>query len=210
MSLTSVRALARHLSGTANRSEKPQVVTEGIAPALLFHDVSCTVTSRSLFQCPPLKKNTIQIIGDCSGYIEVRRTCSPSSHIVIAHSLSRMSNTSTDIVLSRFQKGEVACILGGSGAGKTTLLDILSKRKNNGHIGGEVLYNGRHHKGKSLPTVMAGYVRQDDYHIGALTVYQTLKYAAKLRCHHIPESEWQERVRRHPSSSSSSSSSSLS
>ena len=87
------------------------------------------------------------------------------------------------------------CILGGSGAGKTTLLDILSKRKNSGTIGGEILYNGKPHKGKSLPTVMAGYVRQDDYHIGALTVYQTLKYAAKLRCHHIPEKEWQDRVR---------------
>jgi ABC-type cobalamin/Fe3+-siderophores transport system ATPase subunit len=92
------------------------------------------------------------------------------------------------------QKGESVCILGGSGAGKTTLLDILSKRKSSGRIGGEVLYNGQTYKKKSLPTVMAGYVRQDDYHIGALTVYQTLKYAAKLRCHHIPESEWQDRV----------------
>jgi len=86
-------------------------------------------------------------------------------------------------------------ILGGSGAGKTTLLDVLSKRKNSGKITGEVLYNGKRHKGASLPTSMAGYVRQEDYHLGSLTVYDTLKYAAMLRCHYLPEKERQERVR---------------
>lgn len=72
--------------------------------------------------------------------------------------------------------------MGTSGAGKTTLLDVLAKRKTYGHIEGTVLYNGKQIDKTHLETNIAGYVRQDDYHLAQLTVQQTLHYAADLRC----------------------------
>ena len=72
--------------------------------------------------------------------------------------------------------------MGSSGAGKSTLLDVLAKRKTFGNIQGTILYNGKEIKSSHLPTNIAGYVRQDDYHYGQLTVRQTLNYAADLRC----------------------------
>eukprot|EP01096_Ripella_sp_DP13-Kostka_P013022 TRINITY_DN555_c0_g1_i7.p1 TRINITY_DN555_c0_g1~~TRINITY_DN555_c0_g1_i7.p1 ORF type:complete len:576 (-),score=221.88 TRINITY_DN555_c0_g1_i7:533-2260(-) len=79
-------------------------------------------------------------------------------------------------------QGELVAILGTSGAGKSTLLDVLAKRKTFGNIEGNILYNGKRIKSSHLPTNIAGYVRQDDYHLASLTVRQSLQFAADLRC----------------------------
>lgn len=85
-------------------------------------------------------------------------------------------------------------ILGSSGAGKSTLLDVLAKRKTFGKIEGNVLYNGKVLKTRHLATNIAGYVRQEDFHIASLTVKQTLMYAADLRCYLMPERAKREKV----------------
>ena len=87
----------------------------------------------------------------------------------------------------------MVAILGTSGAGKSTLLDVLAKRKTYGNISGTVLYNGKEITGAHLNTNIAGYVRQDDYHLHALTVRQTMNYAADLRCR-ISRKEKREKV----------------
>eukprot|EP01096_Ripella_sp_DP13-Kostka_P013015 TRINITY_DN555_c0_g1_i12.p1 TRINITY_DN555_c0_g1~~TRINITY_DN555_c0_g1_i12.p1 ORF type:complete len:683 (-),score=270.81 TRINITY_DN555_c0_g1_i12:138-2150(-) len=79
-------------------------------------------------------------------------------------------------------QGELVAILGTSGAGKSTLLDVLAKRKTFGNIEGNILYNGKRIKSSHLPTNIAGYVRQDDYHLAPLTVRESMQFAADLRC----------------------------
>ncbi|CCW63748.1 unnamed protein product [Phytomonas sp. EM1] len=83
------------------------------------------------------------------------------------------------------RSGDVLAIMGPSGAGKTTLLDLLSVRAKSGVVHGDVLLNG------SLVSTtgghasqyrnIIGYVSQEDTLLPALTVRQTLEYAARLK-----------------------------
>ncbi|KAJ6501512.1 P-loop containing nucleoside triphosphate hydrolase protein [Mycena vitilis] len=89
-------------------------------------------------------------------------------------------------ITSFFPAGEVSAILGPSGAGKSTILQLLAHRKLNAGPGahfeltGDMLFNG-------LPTTedvrnsVAFVEQEDDYHLSALTVRETLRYAAILR-----------------------------
>ncbi|KAJ7275585.1 P-loop containing nucleoside triphosphate hydrolase protein [Mycena haematopus] len=89
-------------------------------------------------------------------------------------------------ITTRFPAGEVSAILGPSGAGKSTLLQLLAHRKLNAGPGahfemtGDLLFN-------SMPSTedvrnsIAFVEQEDDYHLSALTVRETLRYAAILR-----------------------------
>ncbi|KAG8774795.1 hypothetical protein FRC12_001829 [Ceratobasidium sp. 428] len=85
-----------------------------------------------------------------------------------------------------FPSGQVTAILGPSGAGKSTLLQLLASRRLNPGFGarfsmqGEVLFNGRPLDRNSRSQV-AFVEQEDDYHLPALTVRETLRYAAILR-----------------------------
>ncbi|KAJ1301061.1 hypothetical protein OPQ81_003479 [Rhizoctonia solani] len=85
-----------------------------------------------------------------------------------------------------FPSGQVTAILGPSGAGKSTLLQLLASRKMNAGLGagfspqGEILFNGRP-VDKSMRDQVAFVEQEDDYHLPALTVRETLRYAAILR-----------------------------
>ncbi|KAG9121915.1 hypothetical protein FRC07_001937, partial [Ceratobasidium sp. 392] len=85
-----------------------------------------------------------------------------------------------------FPSGQVTAILGPSGAGKSTLLQLLASRRLNPGFGakfsvqGEVLFNGRPIDRNSRSQV-AFVEQEDDYHLPALTVRETLRYAAILR-----------------------------
>ncbi|CAE6514119.1 unnamed protein product [Rhizoctonia solani] len=85
-----------------------------------------------------------------------------------------------------FPSGQVTAILGPSGAGKSTLLQLLAARKMNAGVGagfksqGEILFNGRP-VDKSMREQIAFVEQEDDYHLPALTVRETLRYAAILR-----------------------------
>jgi ABC-type multidrug transport system ATPase subunit len=70
---------------------------------------------------------------------------------------------------------------------------VLAKRKTFGNIEGNILYNGKRIKSSHLPTNIAGYVRQDDYHLAPLTVRESMQFAADLRCR-SSEKEKREKV----------------
>lgn len=83
------------------------------------------------------------------------------------------------------RSGEVLAIMGTSGAGKTTLLDLLSARAKSGYTRGNILLNrtpiyttgARSREYRNI----IGYVSQEDTLLPALTVRQTIEYAARLK-----------------------------
>eukprot|EP00796_Vickermania_ingenoplastis_P006523 gene6523-4700_t len=98
--------------------------------------------------------------------------------------------------------GDVLAIMGPSGAGKSTLLDLISTRGKSGVVGGELRINGttitglasRSHAGgaaapgsrggtqrKRQYRHLIGYVSQEETLLPALTVRQTISYAARLK-----------------------------
>eukprot|EP00127_Corallochytrium_limacisporum_P007190 Clim_evm63s243 gene=Clim_evmTU63s243 len=81
--------------------------------------------------------------------------------------------------------GTLTAIMGPSGAGKSTLLDVISARKNQGIISGDMQFN-KGERPKNWKR-LAGYVEQTDVLLATLTVRQTFYYAARLK---IPKAEW--------------------
>jgi ABC-type multidrug transport system ATPase subunit len=69
--------------------------------------------------------------------------------------------------------------MGPSGCGKTTLLNILSRRLKESSIMGTQLLAGVDVDDATL-RALSTYVEQEDHLIGALTVRETIEFAAKL------------------------------
>ncbi|KAG0380699.1 hypothetical protein BGX24_006032 [Mortierella sp. AD032] len=71
---------------------------------------------------------------------------------------------------------------GGSGSGKTTLLNVLAGRvdKNQMSISGDMLFSAQHPK-VFRKRGEVGYLQQEDKLVPAITVRETLDFAAKLR-----------------------------
>jgi ABC-type multidrug transport system ATPase subunit len=70
--------------------------------------------------------------------------------------------------------------MGPSGSGKTSLLSIMGARAQRSmKVEGRVLFNGAPLTKRLRRSV--GYVMQDDLLYAALTVFETLHYAAQLR-----------------------------
>ncbi|GAM19216.1 hypothetical protein SAMD00019534_023910, partial [Acytostelium subglobosum LB1] len=85
------------------------------------------------------------------------------------------------------ERGELVALMGPSGSGKSTLLDILAKRKNTGHINGQLLVNGRE-IGDAYKNYCS-YVTQEDILTPTSTVEETLKFHADLRLSDRTEAE---------------------
>ncbi|KFH66484.1 hypothetical protein MVEG_07009 [Podila verticillata NRRL 6337] len=80
--------------------------------------------------------------------------------------------------------GRVLAIMGPSGSGKTTLLDLIANRqaRNVGKLHGEILLNGFPiNQFGSVRKRLVGYVTQESDFMEALTVLETLMFAAKMR-----------------------------
>lgn len=78
--------------------------------------------------------------------------------------------------------GNLMGIMGTSGAGKSTLLDVLAGRiQSKQALTGRVLVNGAPIDNESFKKC-SGYVMQSDALFPLLTVRETLRYAAYLRC----------------------------
>ncbi|KAL4424963.1 hypothetical protein ABPG77_002848 [Micractinium sp. CCAP 211/92] len=90
--------------------------------------------------------------------------------------------------------GEVMALMGPSGSGKTSLLSILGARAQKAmRVEGSCTFNGQPLT-KRLKRRM-GYVMQDDLLHSALTVYETLYYAALLRLpHEMPRQDKLDRI----------------
>lgn len=84
-----------------------------------------------------------------------------------------------------FPAGQVSVIMGPSGAGKSSLLQLLAGRLNsnarsNFKTSGNILLNGQK-LDSSLSSLLAFVEQEDAHHLPALTVRETLRYAARLR-----------------------------
>jgi ABC-type taurine transport system ATPase subunit len=75
------------------------------------------------------------------------------------------------------EPGQLCAVLGPSGAGKTTLLDVIAGRSHAGYQRGLILFNGQPTRQKSVV-----YVSQEEENMAELTVEETLRFAARLRC----------------------------
>lgn len=82
-------------------------------------------------------------------------------------------------VTFQMSSGSMCALMGASGAGKTTLLDVVSGRKSDGEISGELTFNG-HPRDKYFKRISA-YVMQDDVFIPTLSVEETLTFSSMLR-----------------------------
>lgn len=89
--------------------------------------------------------------------------------------------------------GKLIGLMGGSGAGKSTLLNVLNGNEKPSK--GSVRINGIdiHQSSEEIEGVI-GYVPQDDLLIEELTVFENLRFAAKLCFSHLSESATQELV----------------
>ncbi|GAA5832082.1 hypothetical protein JCM11251_002811 [Rhodosporidiobolus azoricus] len=88
-------------------------------------------------------------------------------------------------VHARFAAGEVSVIMGPSGAGKSSLLQLLAGRLSSSAMSdfsstGSIELNGQPFD-SSLASLVAFVEQEDAHHLPALTVRETLQYAARLR-----------------------------
>lgn len=94
---------------------------------------------------------------------------------------SKCSKKSILTNVSGFAKaGELTAIMGASGCGKTTLLDILADRISGANITGSFMLDGVPVR-RDVVRRMSAYVMQNDLMFAALTVRETIMYAAELR-----------------------------
>lgn len=111
-----------------------------------------------------------------------------ASNIVIKRGSGRKSFITCNHVNLNIKPGELVAIIGGSGAGKSTILNCmcgyLEPAEGDVYINGIELY-------KNIDSIkkMIGYVPQSDIVFDNLTLYDMLKYTAKLR---LPEDCTQE------------------
>jgi len=85
--------------------------------------------------------------------------------------------------------GKLLGIMGTSGAGKSTLLDCLAGRiSDHKSLRGSLTVNGNKMDRESFKRV-TGYVMQDDALFPLLTVRETIRYAAALRCSGLTSQE---------------------
>ncbi|CAH01249.1 uncharacterized protein KLLA0_C04477g [Kluyveromyces lactis] len=103
-------------------------------------------------------------------------------------------------VNASFRPNAINAIMGPSGSGKTSLLNLISDRVCSNFFtkfneSGRIIFNQQPVM-KSMFKSVCCYVSQDDNHLlPNLTVYETLKYAARLRLSHHNESRIETRVR---------------
>lgn len=83
-------------------------------------------------------------------------------------------------ITASFEPGTLTALMGSSGAGKSTLLDVLAGYKTGGHIDGEIRINGKP-KTDLTWRCIAGYCEQVDLHNPAVTVRESLIFAARMR-----------------------------
>ena len=83
-------------------------------------------------------------------------------------------------ITASFEPATMTALMGSSGAGKSTLLDVLAGYKTGGHITGEININGELKREETWRSIV-GYCEQVDLHNPAMTVRESLIFAARLR-----------------------------
>ncbi|GJE89059.1 P-loop containing nucleoside triphosphate hydrolase protein [Phanerochaete sordida] len=96
--------------------------------------------------------------------------------------------TILDGVSARFSSGKLSVIMGPSGSGKSTFLRLCAGRSMKAglfgasHTTGEILFNGL--SSKHTRHLCAFVEQDDDHHLPALTVRETLRFAAMFKLPH--------------------------
>jgi len=85
-----------------------------------------------------------------------------------------------DRASGKLRQGTVTAVMGGSGTGKTSLLNALSGRAYYGEVTGSILINGLHGRIEDHKHLV-GFVPQDDFVNGELTVRENLQFAGRFR-----------------------------
>ncbi|KAI3509212.1 hypothetical protein L1887_24319 [Cichorium endivia] len=85
-------------------------------------------------------------------------------------------------ITGAFRPGVLTALMGVSGAGKTTLLDVLSGRKTNGIVEGDIKIGG-YLKVQETFARISGYCEQTDIHSPQITVEESVIFSAWLRLH---------------------------
>ncbi|KAG8951402.1 hypothetical protein FRC04_006173 [Tulasnella sp. 424] len=107
-------------------------------------------------------------------------------HICLKWSRRGVEKTILHNINAKFPAGEVTAIMGPSGAGKSSLLQLVAGRQMNAgpmarfQVEGAVLFNGRP-RFRGFRALVAFVEQEDNHHLPALTVRETLRYAAILR-----------------------------
>jgi ABC-type multidrug transport system fused ATPase/permease subunit len=83
-------------------------------------------------------------------------------------------------ITGAFRPGVLTALMGVSGAGKTTLMDVLSGRKTDGVIEGEIRIGG-YPKVQDTYSRISGYCEQSDIHSPMLSIEESVAYSAWLR-----------------------------
>ncbi|BGP02838.1 ATP-binding cassette transporter snq2 [Rhodotorula toruloides] len=109
--------------------------------------------------------------------------------VVSRRGLGRKSGNDEKVILENvnasFPAGQVSVIMGPSGAGKSSLLQMLAGRLSSGPMSafrseGSIMLNNQEFD-SSLASLVAFVEQEDSHHLPALTVRETLRYAARLR-----------------------------
>lgn len=106
---------------------------------------------------------------------------------------SATSRTLLSSMSGRANPGEILAIMGQSGAGKSTLLDVLSGRLESTTLSGQLFVNGVA-ADNAIFRKQTGYVMQTDALFPLLTVRESIRFAAALRCKNKSEAEKEEAV----------------
>ncbi|CAM8903086.1 unnamed protein product [Rhodiola kirilowii] len=83
-------------------------------------------------------------------------------------------------ITGAFKPGVLTALMGVSGAGKTTLLDVLSGRKTEGTVLGDIRIGGYPKVQKTFARI-SGYCEQNDIHSPHITVHESVLFSAQLR-----------------------------
>lgn len=108
-------------------------------------------------------------------------------NLSVTNKLNKTEKTILNNVSAKFEAGKINVIMGPSGSGKTSLLNLISGRLASNLFtrytsSGEIFLNNYHIEDYQMIRSVCSYVVQEDDHLlSAITVRETLRYAARLR-----------------------------
>ncbi|TID30667.1 hypothetical protein CANINC_000734 [Pichia inconspicua] len=108
-------------------------------------------------------------------------------NLSVKNKLNRTEKVILNNVSAKFRAGKINAIMGPSGSGKTSLLNYISGRLASNFFtkytsSGMIFLNNYHIKDYQMIRPVCSYVVQEDDHLlSAITVRETLRYAARLR-----------------------------
>ncbi|KAL5627865.1 hypothetical protein BROUX41_002613 [Berkeleyomyces rouxiae] len=163
-------------AGSASPEEPPLLSSP---PAATTPDPSVSSQSLSLYDVEPVD---VQVRNLSVSVDTAASWTDPASYAALIRQRFKPQpeiKTLLHDVSASFRPGSLTAILGGSGSGKTTLLNTLAERVSSSRlsIAGYVSVNGR----AGIHGARHAYVMQQDVLQPALTVRETLSYAAALR-----------------------------